>query len=155
MATALGIQGSARVANPDSNAGYKEYVPVNAEHERQIAAGQATAENGYRAPGMFGGKGSRVTVRFNCTYDVTAPDGSTSQVRAGHERTFKPSKETMGDRACEGIRFRNPTFEEEAIAMGPRGSKVYPRFLGWSSFPASRLQPENPRTFSGVRVGGR
>ncbi len=155
MATPIGRQGSARVTNPDSNAGAKEYVPVSPEHEAQIAAGQSTAENGYRAPGLFGRPGSRVTVRFNCTYDVTSPDGQVTQVRAGHERTFKPSKETMGDRACEGIRWRNPTFEEEAIAMNPRGGRAYPRFLGWSSFPASRLQPEHPRTFGGVRVGGR
>lgn len=155
MASPVGLQPNyARVTEPDGNAGAKEYVPVNAEHERLIAEGHGSAEAGFRTQGMFG-PSSKVRVRFNCTYDVMGADGRVTQRRAGHEHVFDPKNEKMNDRACDGIRFRNPTFEEEVLAMGPRGSgKVYPRFLGWDAVPASRLQPEMPRSF-GVKVGGR
>ena len=141
----------ARVHDPSVTQGAKEYVPVDAAHERAIAEGRESAENGVPVGGLF--NGSRRRVRFNCTYDVMDADGQVTVRRAGHERTFDTRKEGMADRACEGIAFRQPSFEEEALAMGPNSRRAYPRFLGWSAFPARRLGPELPRTF-GVRVPG-
>ena len=142
----------ARVHDADGKQGAKEYVPVDAAHERAIAEGRASAENGVQTSGAFG-FGSRRRVRFNCSYEVMDAQGAISVRRAGHERVYDPRKEKMDDRACEGMQWRPPTFEEEALAMGPRGGRAYPRFLGWGAFPANRLGPELPRTF-GVRVPG-
>ncbi len=142
----------ARVHDETGTQGAKEYLPVDAQHERAIAEGRASAEQGVAVESFLGLR-QRRRVRFNCSYDVMDANGQVTVRRAGHERVFDPKKEGMGDRACEGIRWRPPSFEEEALAMGPSGGRAYPRFLGWSAFPANRLQPELPRTF-GVRVPG-
>lgn len=140
--------GFARVVDPEGSAGAKEYVPVSAEHERAIAAGEADAANGVSTG--FLGRSRRV--RFNCTYDVMGADGQVTKQRAGFEHTFNPKKETMKDRACDGIRFRNPTWEQEVLAM-PNGGRVYPTQTGWATVRANRLHPPYPTSF-GVRVGG-
>jgi hypothetical protein len=139
--------GYARVIDPESSAGAKEYVPVSAEHEQDIKMGLTSAEAGVPA-GLFGGKRR---VRFNCTYDVMGADGKVTQLRAGFDKTFNPKAEKMDDRACAGIAFKNPSWEQETLAMP---NKVYPTMEGWRSVRANRLQPAFPTTF-GVRVGGR
>lgn len=147
--------GQARVhqAQDGGSQGDKEYVPVNAEHAAAIAAGNASAGDGVVEPRFFGS--DRVRVRFNCTYDVMDASGKVTQVRAGHERVFKKDDEGMADRACEGIRYRNASWEQEVISMGSGGPrKLYPTFLGWGTFSASKLKPELPKSF-GVRVGGK
>jgi hypothetical protein len=139
--------GFARVSNPESSAGAKEYVPVNSAHEQAILAHQGNAEAGIPA-GLFG---TQRRVRFNCTYDVMGTDGKVTQMRAGFERVFDPKKEQMDDRACAGIAFKNPTWEQETLALP---GKAFPTMEGWRSVRASRLQPAFPTSF-GVRVGGR
>ncbi len=137
----------ARVSNPESSAGAKEYVPINPAHEQAILAHQGSAEAGIPA-GLFG---TQRRVRFNCTYDVMGANGNVTQMRAGFEKVFDPKKEQMDDRACAGIAFKNPTWEQEVLAM--RAASAYPTMEGWHTVRANKLQPAFPTSF-GVRVRG-